>query len=258
MTILVAILLGIVQGLTEFLPISSSGHLVLLGQIFILPENSILFFILLHLATLIAVVIVFNKTILDLIKHPFSKKMLMLVSGTVVTLILALLFKDFFENAFSGAFLSISFLVTAIFLLIAEWVSKHNKEPKDISLKNTLVMGLFQGFAILPGISRSGATISSAIVQGVEKNKAAEFSFLMSAPIILISFIWEILKLEGDTTNLYFIPTAFGFLFALIFGVIAIKVMLKVIQKANYRYFSFYLIILSFILILNQFVFNWF
>lgn len=258
MTIFIAILLGIVQGLTEFLPISSSGHLVLLGQIFILPENNILFFILLHLATLIAVIIVFNKAILDLIKHPFSKKSFMLILATTVTLILALLFNDFFENAFSGAFLYISFFVTAIFLLIAEWVGKSNKQPKDISFKNAFIIGVFQGFAILPGISRSGATISSAIVQGIDKNKAAEFSFLLSAPIILASFIWELLKVKESAVEIYILPTIFGFLFAVIFGIIAIKIMLKVIQKVNYKYFSFYLIFLSIILILNQFVFNWF
>jgi len=232
--------------------------LVLLSQIFVLPENNILFFILLHLATLIAVIIVFNKAILDLIKNPLSKKTIMLILATVVTLILALLFKNFFENAFSGVFLSVSFFVTAIFLLIAEWFGKHSKERKDISFKSSFVMGLFQGFAILPGISRSGATISSAIVQGIEKNKAAEFSFLMSIPIILISFIWELLKIGESTVNIHLLPTIFGFLFALIFGIIAIKIMLKVIQKANYKYFSFYLIILSVILILNQLVFNWF
>jgi undecaprenyl-diphosphatase len=119
-------------------------------------------------------------------------------------------------------------------------------------------MGLFQGLAILPGISRSGATISSAIVQGINKKDAAEFSFLMSIPIILASLVWELLKFDPTVTTIKLLPTAFGFVFALLFGIIAIKIMLKIIEKAKYYYFSTYLIALSIFLMLNSLVFNWF
>lgn len=258
MSIFIAILLGIVQGLTEFLPISSSGHLVLLAQVFHLQENNILFFIILHMATLFAVLFVFKNSVIDLIKHPLSKKSKMLVVATMITLTLAFLFRDFFENAFSGALLILSFLTTAIFLLFAEWVSKNNTRPKNLNFSNTAIMGLFQGLAILPGISRSGSTISSAIVQGINKKDAAEFSFLMSIPIILASLVWELLKLNTSQINIELLPTLFGFMFAVIFGIIAIKMMLKVIEKVKYHYFSVYLILLSIFLLLNQTLFHWF
>lgn len=258
MSIIIAILLGIVQGLTEFLPVSSSGHLVLLGQVFQLQENNILFFIMLHLATLLAVLFVFQKSVLELIKHPFSKKAKMLMVATAITLTLALLFRNFFENAFSGTFLAFSFLVTALFLMIAEWVTKQNNKPKPLNYKNTAIMGLFQGLAILPGISRSGSTISSGIIAGVNRTDAAEFSFLMSIPIILASLVWELLKLNTANVQLELVPTLFGFLFAMVFGVFAIKIMLKVIEKAKYYYFSIYLILLSLFLTINSVFLNWF
>jgi undecaprenyl-diphosphatase len=258
LTIFIAILLGIVQGLTEFLPVSSSGHLVLLGQVFYLHENNLLFCIILHLATLFAVLFVFKNSVIQAVKHPFSKKSKMLIFATCITLILAFLFEDFFQNSFSGGYLAASFFVTALFLLFAEWVSKQNKNPKQLNYKNTAVMGLFQGFAILPGISRSGATLSSAVVQGINKKDAAEFSFLMSIPIILASLIWELLKLDTSSVNIELMPTLFGFVFALLFGVFAIKIMLKVIEKAKYHYFSIYLFVLGLFLVLNSTVFRWF
>lgn len=258
MTIIIAIILGIIQGLTEFLPISSSGHLVLAGQIFNISQNSILFSIILHLGTLFAVLFVFRVQVLELVKHPLGKKAKMLILASVITLVIAFLFNDFFEEAFNGGLLAFSFLLTAIFLITAEYIAKKYKNTKSLSYTNTAVMGVFQGMAILPGVSRAGATISSAVVQGVNKSDAAEFSFLMSVPIILASLVWELFKASEQEVALQILPSIAGFLTAVLFGVLAIKIMLKVINTARYFYFSIYLIALSVFLLLNEYVFLWF
>jgi undecaprenyl-diphosphatase len=258
LTIIIAIILGIIQGLTEFLPISSSGHLVLASQMFNIYESSILFSIILHLGTLFAVLFVFRTQVIELIKHPFQKRGKMLVLASIITITLAILFNDFFEKAFNGELLAFSFLLTASFLIVAEYVAKKYKNSKSLSFTNTAVMGLFQGMAILPGVSRSGATISSAVVQGVNKKDAAEFSFLMSAPIIIASLVWELFKVSGQNLSLQVMPAIIGFLTAALFGVFAIKIMLRVINSAKYFYFSVYLIVLSMFLVLNQYVFLWF
>lgn len=258
MNIIYAIILGIVQGLTEFLPVSSSGHLVLLQNIFGIKNDIILFDVILHLGTLVAVFIVYRKTIFELIKKPFSKKMQYLVVGTIPTVIIALLFKDFFEGAFSGDFLFIGFLATAILLIIADFCDKKYKNKYDMNFKRVSVMGLFQGFAIMPGLSRSGSTITSAIVMGVDKKDALEYSFLLSIPIIFASMIYELIKTPIQTVSIGILPIIFGFVFSAIFGYLAIKFMIKLVQNKSYKYFSIYLIILSVFLILNKFIFKLF
>ena len=119
-------------------------------------------------------------------------------------------------------------------------------------------MGIFQGFAILPGISRSGSTMTSALVQGVRRNESAEFSFLMSIPAIFGSLVFEILDIGSTTSNISAVAMIFGFVFSAVSGYVAIKFMLKVIKKAKFVWFGVYLVVLSVILILNQFVFGWF
>lgn len=255
MSIIIAIILGIIQGLTEFLPVSSSGHLLLAERIFNVADTPILFSIILHIGTLVAVLFVFKNSVIERIKHPFSKRGRMLIFATIITLALAFVFRDFFEEALNGGLLAFSFLITASFLLLAEYIAKKYKNTKELSFKNTAIMGVFQGLAIMPGISRSGATISSAVVQGVNKRDAAEFSFLMSVPIILASLVWELLKLNGGGASLQIAPIIFGFVTAVIFGVFAIKIMLKVINAAKYFYFSIYLIVLSALILLNEYVF---
>lgn len=258
MSIIYAIILGIVQGLTEFLPVSSSGHLVLLQNIFGIKNDIILFDVILHLGTLVAVFIVYRKTIFELIKKPFSKKMQYLVVGTIPTVLIALLFKDFFEGAFSGNFLFVGFLATAILLIIADFCDKKYKNKNDMNFKRVSVMGLFQGFAIMPGLSRSGSTITSAIVMGIDKKDALEYSFLLSIPIIFASMIYELIKTPIQTISIGILPIIFGFIFSAVFGYLAIKFMIKLVQNKSYKYFSIYLIILSVFLILNKFIFKLF
>ena len=258
MSILVAIILGLVQGLTEFLPVSSSGHLVLLEKIFGVENNVILFDVVLHVATLLAVIIVYRKTILELIKHPLCEKMQKLVFATIPTCIIALLFKGFFENSFNGELLYLGFMVTAIFLIIAQIVSQKEYQYRNLSYGNSIVIGVFQGLAIMPGISRSGSTITSAIVQGVRREQAAEFSFLLSIPIIFASLVYECFKLTGSTITISTPCFIVAFIVALLAGVFSIKIMLKVVKRAKYWGFSIYLILLSIFLIVNKFALHLF
>lgn len=258
MSILVALILGIIQGLTEFLPVSSSGHLVLFQKIFGIESNLILFDVILHLGTLIAVVIVYRKSILELIKHPFSKKMGYLVIGTIPTVIIALLFKDFFESAFNGNILFVGFLATSLLLFIASYCDRKYKNYKTLKAKHIFVMGLFQGLAILPGLSRSGSTTCSSIVMGIKKEETLEYSFLLSIPIILASLVYELIFSKVTFVSSDILPIIIGFVSSAIFGIFSIIIMKKVIKKNNYKYFAIYLIILSCFLILNQYVLHLF
>lgn len=258
MSIIIALILGIVQGLTEFLPVSSSGHLVLFQKIFGIESNLILFDVILHLGTLIAVIIVYRKSILELIKHPFSKKMGYLVIGTIPTVIIALLFKDFFESAFNGNILFVGFLATSLLLFIASYCDSKYKNYKTLKAKHIFVMGLFQGLAILPGLSRSGSTTCSSIVMGIKKEEALEYSFLLSIPIILASLVYELIFSKVTLVSSDILPIIIGFVSSAIFGIFSIIIMKKVIKKNNYKYFAIYLIILSCFLILNQYVLHLF
>ncbi|HAJ77870.1 MAG TPA: undecaprenyl-diphosphatase [Clostridiales bacterium] len=258
MTIFVAIVLGIIQGLTEFLPVSSSGHLVLFQKIFGINVDCLFFDIVVHLGTLLAVIIIYRKSVLEIIKHPFCDKSQKLVFATLPTIIIALLFKDFFKSSFDGSLLYVGFLVTAIIMFIADYSCKHNYQYKSLTYSNAIVMGVFQGMAILPGISRSGSTISSAMVQGVRRNESAEFSFLMSIPAILGSLVFELFEIGSATLNVSAIALIFGFVFSAISGYFAIKFMIKIIKKAKFAWFGLYLLLLSVFLILNQYVLFWF
>ena len=258
MSIFVAIFLGIIQGLTEFLPVSSSGHLVLFQKIFGIDVDCIFFDIVVHLGTLLAVILVYRKSIWEIIKHPFCEKSQKLVFATLPTVIIALLFKDFFKNSFDGSLLFVGFFVTAIIMFVADYSCKHNYQYKSLSFSGAIVMGIFQGVAIMPGISRSGSTITSGLVQGVRRSECAEFSFLMSIPAIFGSLVFEIFDLGSASLNISGFALVFGFLFSAISGYVAIKFMLKVIKKAKFAWFGIYMLLLSFFVALNQFVLGWF
>ena len=250
MSILSAIILGIVQGLTEFLPVSSSGHLVLLEKIFGIKNNLILLNVVLHLGTLFAVVIYYRKRLLQYLKNPFQKEVGHLCVATIPTVIIFLLFKNIIEKSFGGDYLVIGFLITAVIMLICNFVTSYkNVIAKPFTYKSAIIMGVFQGLAIAPGISRSGSTITSGVVYGCDKNKVADFSFLMSIPVILASLVFELFKLNSSVVAIDILPIIVGFVFAFIFGFISIKFMLKVVSRAKFYWFSIYLIILSFVLL---------
>lgn len=253
-----SILLGTVQGLTEFLPVSSSGHLSLLQRIlrFDLGDGSMMFTnIMLHVGTLIAVVVVFRKDIRELFRKPF-KVLLMLVVATIPAGLVGLLFNDKIDAAFAGAqgvlYLAICFAFTALMLLCTELIATRRKKHADLNWLNTSAMGVMQALALFPGISRSGSTIAAGTFAGAKPEKLAKFSFLMSIPVILGGFVLEmkdvIFPAEGSALAFgvnEIVGMIFGVVFAAVSGFFAIKVMLKVIGKGNYKWFSFYLVLLS-------------
>jgi undecaprenyl-diphosphatase len=245
MSIIDSIILGIVQGFTEFLPVSSSGHLVLFEKLFNINSNVILFNVLLHFASLIAVIIMFRKTILYLIKNPFSTQAKKLYFATIPTVIIVLMFKKFIENSFTSSFFVYGFLFTALFLIIAEIIAKKYKSSSgDIKYSSAFIMGIAQGFATLPGVSRSGSTICTGLILGEDREQTASFSFLMSIPIILASMIYELI-FGGSIEMINILPIIIGMIFTFIFSILSIKIMMNLIKKANLFYFSAYLIILS-------------
>ncbi len=251
MEILYFILLGIVQGLTEFLPVSSSGHLVLLDKLFgVNTGNFMLVSIVLHIATLFSVVILYRKEILSLIRHPFSTLGINLIISTFATVIIVLAFKTFFINSFSGKFLPICFMLTAVILMLSYLKTKSPSYAryKEINKKTAIIIGLVQGIAVLPGISRSGSTISTAVLCNARAERSTEYSFLLSLPIIVCSLvfeIWEILQgLQQAFIGSYF-NLSLSFVLALVFGIFAIKLMKKLAKTGKYYIFSIYLIVIS-------------
>ena len=246
-------ILGAVQGLTEFLPVSSSGHLTLLQLLGVgFGEQMMMFInIMMHLGTLIAVVAVFWRDILALFKKPF-KTLFMLVVATIPAGVVGLLFNDKIDALFQGAQallnLAVCFALTALLLLIAEFVAKRRSEAHPLGWGSSAAMGLMQAVALFPGISRSGSTIVAGTVAGAKREQVASFSFLMSIPVILGSFAVEVYGLvkepaavEGIGTN-GAVGIAIGVVLAAVFGFLAIKLMLRVIRKANYMWFSIYLV----------------
>ncbi len=247
------VLLGLVQGLTEFLPVSSSGHLVFLDKIFGVETGNFIFVsIMLHVATLISVIILYYKQIWQLIKHPFSKNTLLIVVATIPTVIIVLLFKGFFENAFDGSYLGICFMITAILLMLTYFKTQSTTSVvyHKMTYYNAMFVGIMQGFAVLPGISRSGSTISANVLQGVDSETSTSFSFILSIPIILASLVYEVYGCLKSGQQFFvgsYLNLAIAFVVALISGIFAIKIMKKFAKTGRYYYFSIYLVIIALI-----------
>lgn len=256
-----AIILGAVQGFAEFLPVSSSGHLILLGRWLGVTEGGLFFDVMLHIGTLIPVFVVFYKDILGLFKRPFNK-MIYLIIATIPAALTGVLLGDYVEGAFyagtilSACLLAGTFLLTATELFFAEMISKKYDKALPLSYKSSIVMGLAQGVAIVPGLSRSGTVISSGCFAGVQRSENANFAFLMSIPIILGAALVSGLKVLKSGVEVEILPLIFGVLTAMLTGYIAIKVMLKIIKKANYKWFSLYLIIMALASIITKIAFG--
>lgn len=262
-----AIILGAVQGFAEFLPISSSGHLILMQRWLGVSEEAggLFFDIMLHIGTLIPVFIVFFKDIIGLFKRTettlsdgkvkksflFSEKMWFLAVATVPAALTGVLLGDFVEGAFyrgdilSACLLAGTFLLTAGELFLSEIISNKRKDALPLSYKSSLVMGLAQSVAIVPGLSRSGTVISSGCIYGLKREDNASFAFLMSIPIILGAAAVSTLDVIESGIVVDAIPLILGVLTAAVTGYIAIKFMLKVIKKANYKWFSLYLVVMA-------------
>ncbi|WP_232697726.1 undecaprenyl-diphosphate phosphatase [Brevibacillus daliensis] len=249
-----SIILGIVQGFTEFLPISSTGHLVLFGKIFGLREAGLFFDTLLHLGTLIAVLIVFRQEILHVLKQPFGKLARLLVVGTIPTGVIGLTFKDYFEQiSQTGQTIGFEFIATGIILFAVDSLRKGTRNFTDITYTDALLMGTLQGAAILPAISRSGLTIAGALLRGIAREDAARFSFLLSLPAILGACVLQAKELFDSPLLLTEItPMLVGTLFAAITGYIAIRWMMKIISQGSLKIFAYYVGALGAIILVLQ------
>lgn len=243
MTVVQAALLGLVQGLTEFLPISSSGHLVIAQHFLHVNDGGLIFEVLLHCATLAAVIAAYWQDIRELLKKPFQKYTYLLIAATIPTGIIGLTFKDSFERLFSSVtIVGYMLLITGIILLIAELVSRNFFHSNRFNYFQAIVIGLGQGMAITPGISRSGTTIAVGLLVGLERMEAARFSFLLSIPAILGASVLEakdIVLTQQISTSLL-LPYAVGAVTAAISGYLAIKLLLGILNRGKLYYFSIY------------------
>jgi len=251
-----AILLGVIQGLTEFLPVSSSGHLLLARKYLGLSEAGLFLDTMLHFGTLLAVIAVFWRDIIEMIKRPFGRLPLLIVAGTIPTAVIGLVFKDFFEGiAVSGATVGWDFLATGVILWLADSIKDRGiKEIDDITYGDSLIVGTLQGAAILPAISRSGLTIAGALFQGIDRKAAARFSFLLSIPAIMGATLLQAADIfDGKTESIGTLPLVLGTLTAAVTGFIAVKWMIKIIQRGSLKGFAVYVWILGIGTLLAQF-----
>ena len=261
MSVLQGFILGIVQGLSEFLPISSSGHLVLFQKLFGLSEGVLTFDIAVHLATVISVLVVMWKDVLEILKKPWGKLPVLILAGSVPTFIIAVLFGDMFEKLFeSGISLGFEFILTGLILWYAEGVRSRNKGLDSMKYSDALVVGTAQGVAILPAISRSGLTIAGALMRGLNREFALKFSFLMSIPVILgaaAKDVYDIVKAgSGLEEGVEFLPLIVGMAAAAVSGYLAIRFMLKVFSKVSFRMFSYYVFALGILVLVDQMFFG--
>ena len=262
MNVIEAALLGLLQGLGEFLPISSSGHL-LLGRMVLgltIDESPAykMLDILLHVGTLIPVIIVFWKDWWDILKNPFkSRTLLLLFIASMPTLVFKVIFDDFIDSCDTGWFLGVSFLMTAVFLLVAEYVSSKNaNKTGKVGFFHAIVMGCMQGIALLPGVSRSGSTLAGGLLSGLDRKSGAKFAFMMSAPAIAGALLLEGKDAieNGWISDLAIVPTIVGVVVASVTGYIAIRFMLKLMTKISLNWFALYVAILGVIFLALQLI----
>lgn len=245
MTWYAAVFLGLVQGLAEFLPISSSGHLLLLETWFGITEGGLLLTVLLHLATLLAVIVVYRKRLWQLVRHPWQKATGLLLLATTVSCVVVLIFHDVIERLFTVRALPHAFMVAGIYLLLPTVLRKKLQHlPEKNPWWQAAAVGLAQGVAVVPGLSRSGLTITTGRLCGMQPAAATDFSFLMSIPIIVGSLLFELLR-GGSLQNLGTGNILLAFVTAFVAGIIAIKWMLDLTRKIDLRWFAFYLLILG-------------
>jgi len=242
-----AVFSGIIQGVTEFLPVSSSGHLVLLHHYFGYKQPQLLFDIFLHVGTLFAVLVYFKRDI-QLLFTKERRFLSLILIGCVPTAIIGFAFEYFFREAFMNIKLvSVMLIVTALFLFGADYITRLREKSKDTNLKplgvgKALIIGAMQGLAILPGISRSGTTISTALICRINKEEAIRYSFLLAIPAIVGALVFELRNFDSIKTVL--IPQVVaGALSAFLVGLVAIYYLIKAVIKKKLFLFGIYCLI---------------
>lgn len=252
-----AIALGVVQGLTEYLPVSSSGHLVIAHHLFGLAEPAVFFDVILHMGTLVAVVWFYRDTIASILKgslkaltggwagfkpasafDPSFYYALMIIAASSPTGLIGVLFKDQLEGLFgSMSWTGVSFIVNGLMLLTVVWAKDREREVSDIKWWEAVAIGVAQGIAIVPAISRSGATITLALFMGMKKEKAAEFSFLLSIPAILGALALK-LRHHSDVHSAVSLGT--GFIVSLVVGYFSLILLVTLMKRGKFQWFGYY------------------
>lgn len=259
MDLIDSIILGIVQGLTEFLPVSSSGHLEL-GKAILggesVPEESLLFTVVLHFATALSTIVIFRKDIWDILKGLLSFKWnedtkftFKIILSMIPAAFIGFTYESELASLFDGNIKLVGFMLilTALLLYLADKAKNTNKK---VSFKNAFVIGVAQAIALLPGVSRSGATISTSVLLGNDKSRAARFSFLMVVPLILGKIAKDILSGDLSMESDNITALSVGFLAAFVSGLFACTWMIKIVKQSKLTYFSIYCLVVGILAII--------
>ncbi len=273
MDIIQAIIIGLVQGLTEFLPVSSSAHLIFAQQALGVADVGLAFDVLLHVGTLVAVIVYFFNDIVNMIKgfllslvdlkdgnfigelkkDPYKKLAWLTILATIPIGIVGVLFNDIVESMFMGltvpAFL---LLITGCLLYVSQRMNSGRIDVRNISLKEALIMGCGQALAILPGLSRSGTTIAAGLFAGLDKEFAAKFSFILSIPAILGAAVFQLKDLSGGSIEIG--ACIAGFIVAAISGYLAISFLLKIVREKSLDIFAYYCWIVGIIVLVGSLI----
>lgn len=273
MDILQAMIIGLVQGLTEFLPVSSSAHLIFVQQALGLSDVGLAFDVLMHVGTLVAVVIYFHTDIINMIKgfflslidlkegnfipeikkDPYKKLAWLTILATIPVGVVGVLFNDAVEAMFTGltvpAFL---LLITGCLLYVSQRMNSGRIDVRNFSIKEALIMGCGQAIAVLPGLSRSGTTIASGLFAGLDKEFAAKFSFILSIPAILGAAVFQLKDLSGGSIEIG--ACIAGFIVAVISGYFAISFLLKIVRERSLDIFAYYCWIVGIIVLVGSLI----
>ena len=273
MDILQAIIIGLVQGLTEFLPVSSSAHLIFTQQALGLSDVGLAFDVLLHVGTLVAVVAYFFSDIISMIKgfflslidlkdgkfmeevrrDPYKKLAWLTIIATIPVGIVGVLFNDLVESLFTGITVPAFFLlITGCLLYVSQRMNSGGIDLSNITLKEALLMGCGQALAVMPGLSRSGTTIAAGLFSGLDKEFAAKFSFILSIPAILGAGVFQLKDLSGGNVEIE--ACIAGFIVAVISGYLAISVLLKLIREKSLDIFAYYCWIVGAVILVGSLI----
>jgi|Deesub1362A_J573_1020465.scaffolds.fasta_scaffold02837_2 undecaprenyl-diphosphatase len=270
MSITDSILLGIIQGITEFLPISSSGHLVILQDLMGIETQGVFFEVVLHFGTLVSIFLVYYSDISEMFKEAFGlfNKMLKarfngtqlteyeslilyIVAGSIPTAFIGFVFEDYFEKMFSSThFVGLMLIITGFMLMLSRRFVNLHKNFENMSLFDAIVIGSFQGLAIAPGISRAGSTIFASLFRGLKREKAVKYSFLLSVPAVLGANVFKLKEItQIDIKPMVLIA---GVLTAAVSGYVVIKVLTKILKQGKFYLFSYYCWLLGITIILMK------
>lgn len=258
MSVLEAIILGLIQGLTEFLPVSSSGHLELTNSILgtqLNPDESLMMTVVLHFATALSTIVIFRKDLIQIFKGLFqfkwndeAKFSVKIVISMIPAALVGVLLEEEIEGFFGGQIIlvGIMLIITGLLLFLAD---RAKNTDKSVRFGDAVIIGVSQAIAILPGISRSGATISTSVLLGIDRERAARFSFLMVVPLILGKMGKTMIDDDFSTASVEILPLVIGFSAAFIAGLLACKWMIALVKRAQLKYFSYYCFLIGVIAI---------